>query len=212
MTEPDKPIEGVPGKPPVSEPGLPQTGPGALEEEHPAKTFDIEKGTKTAGTEGPTPMEVAGQAGAPQSVTPEALGQQSNQLQAKSQALTQALDEQTYAKLSDGQKSLLMTKANQYAQQMGHISTMTGGKFAPEELKAGTNPDLKKIIGWFNDATKTLQEGGGINEVAKDGKMSISDMMRVQARLNAADRAINFATAVVGKFSDALKQLGQTQI
>jgi hypothetical protein len=215
MTEgPIPPI--VPGKDKVTGPE-PMPGPDQkIEEEAPTKKFDIGagKGVETSTPQGISPADLPGQqaAQAAREVNPTSLQEQSGLLASKVEQFNKLLNEGTFNQLSDGQKGLLLTKAGQYAQQMQGISSLTGGKYKAPEIKSGDTATFEKVLGMLTSATNTLREGGGIGQLAEKKSMNTADMLRVQARILAADRTINFFTAVVGKFSDAIKTLGQTQI
>jgi hypothetical protein len=215
MTEgPIPPI--VPGKEKVTGPEQVPGPEQKIEEEAPTKKFDIGagKGVEAGATQGLSPVDLAGQqaAQAAREVNPTSLQEQSSLLANKVEQFNKLLNETTFNKLSDGQKGLLLTKAGQYAQQMQGISSLTGGKYKAPEIKSGDMAGFKQVMGMLMNATNTLREGGGIGQLADKKSMNTADMLRVQARILAADRTINFFTAVVGKFSDAIKTLGQTQI
>lgn len=201
--------ERIPGKEDVGVGGLPPGGLPQTPEELPSgKNFSQvmeEVGSKkTAENGGPTQVGMLHG----KEVSPQSLSDSLNNLKKSSNDLHDQLTDQRFNQMSDAQKNLVETKLSQFNKGVKGISKQVGLDY--QEPKA-TGGQLKTFLSWIT---------GGQHQIATvqdhlqllGPKMSPTDMMRAQAQLLAASRAINFATAVVGQGSNFIKTIMQTQI
>lgn len=158
-----------------------------------------------------SPMEL-GQTGQQQEVTPQTLQEGLQRVGEKSEALQGIITPSRYDELSTGQKSLLHTKLTQFSEHMKGLADQTGVAYQGEVPKGSAMQAAKTYIGWLTNGQATIQNVANQIGSAKPGSLSVADMLRAQAKLVAAERAINFASAVAGKGTDFIKQMMQTQI
>ncbi len=209
MTDP------IPGKEDITPAKLgPSEGQQMPEEMPSGKQFSeaMEQGGQTKATEGPSPLELAQTQGAEgKAVTPSTLNESLDGLKTASTSLQDQLTDQRFSQMSPGQKTLLTSKLNQFGQSVKGLSKQVGLDY---DVPKASGPALKQVstfLGWITGGQKqiaTVQD-----RLQSEGpKMSVTSMMRAQAQMLAASRAINFATAVVGQGSDFVKTIMQTQI
>jgi hypothetical protein len=164
---------------------------------------------------GPSPMELAGAAGAGGPASYSSINAQAAALQGNSQKLQAGLTDPVFNSMSDGQKSLIHTKLGQYLQNIQSASERMGSSYKPNIPSSDTAmSSIKSWVSMLADGSNQLSNFGGIvNSAQQNGKaMSAADMLRIQANMSSAERAINFCSAVVGKVTSAIQTLGQTQL
>ncbi|MBS0621476.1 MAG: hypothetical protein JSR80_00745 [Verrucomicrobia bacterium] len=208
--------ERIPGKEDVGVGGLPPKGIPETPEELPSgkdfsKVMEQMSSPQKAG-EAAGPMQLKlGAMEQGHAVSAHSLNESLNTLKQASTDLHDQLTDQRFKGLSDAQKSLLSTKLSQFNKSVQGLSKQVGIDYkAPEEAPPGPS-QLKTFLSWIT---------GGQHQIATvqdhlslmGSKMSPTDMMRAQAQMLAASRAINFATAVVGQGSNFIKTIMQTQI
>ncbi len=209
---PLKPLEGEGGKITPS-PGGPAGAPIGGESTKAFKPM-MEEG-QPAGLEpgtGTSPMDLV-RGGGPMGsteATPAALQGQMETLGKKTQLLQGEMTDTRYNELSPGQRALMEAKTGQLNDHMGAIANYTGTE-PPKGPEAGMN-QLQKWVGVLTGAQGQLSSASGALSVTDPSKLSPAKMMQVQARLMAADRTVNFMSAVVGKSVDFIKQMFQMQI
>ncbi|MGE3953705.1 MAG: hypothetical protein AB7F31_00720 [Parachlamydiales bacterium] len=142
--------------------------------------------------------------------TPGALQTMMETLSKKTGLLQGEMTDARYNELSPGQRALVEAKTGQLQGHMEAIANYTGTE-PPKGPDAGLG-QLKKWVGVLTGAQGELSSASGALSVANPGEISAAKMMQVQARLMAADRTINFMSAVVGKSVDFIKQIFQMQI
>ena len=214
MTDPNEsltdPLSGRSGvTPPQMQPPNQQVPP----EESTGKQFEIQQGTEaTSAEEAPSPMEIAAQGQAAQEITPEMLQANMNNLIQNAQGLHAQLTEERFNELTPGQKALLDAKLGQFNEGVKGMSQQVDVPYTEPEPKTPEG-GLKTYLNWLTqgqdqiaNSAKALQEKQGA------GQISVADMMRVQAKMMQAQRAINFASAVAGKGADFVKTMMQTQL
>ncbi len=163
------------------------------------------------GAEQVSPMELA-QTGQQQEVTPQTLQEGLRRVGDKTAALQGIITPERFDELSNGQKSLLHTKLTQFSEHMKGLADQTGVAYQGEAPKGSAMSAAKTYIGWLTNGQATIENVAKQIGSAKPGALSVADMLRAQAKLVAAERAINFASAVAGKGTDFIKQMMQTQI
>ncbi len=174
--------------------------------EVPGKDFKIKEGPEqTQQIEGTSPLELAKSSAQRGEVTTAALDEQLDRLGQKSKVLQNQLTEERFNQLTPGQKSLLSTKLNQFNK---NIETLSPEYKAKEK---GTNA-LKTYVGWLTEGQAQMQSIAKSLASPEAKEISTSAMLRAQAKLQAAERAINFATAVAAKGADFIKTMMQSQI
>jgi hypothetical protein len=158
-----------------------------------------------------SPMEL-GQVAQPQEVTPQTLQEGIQRIGDKTQTLQSIITPERFDELSPGQKSLLHMKLTQFSEHVKGLADQTGVPYQGEVPKGSAMQGLKTYIGWLTNGQATIQNVADQIGSSKPGSLSVADMLRAQAKLVAAERAINFASAVAGKGTDFIKQMMQTQI
>ena len=214
MTEPiDHPLH---PKEDITGPKLPPQGPQEVPDEVPSRTFPGvgEDATgQTTPTDMPSPMEVANsQAGGGQvQVTPDTLNDGIDRLNQKVDVLKTEVTPQRYDELSDAQKVLLHTKLGQFSNSIEGLSKRLGVPYTKPKSK-GLLDDAKTVLSWLTEGQNQLNSVAGNLAKKTPGEISVVSMLRAQAQLLAADRAINFASALVAKGADFITKIMQTQL
>ena len=207
----------VPEKPDISGAEIPPQGRQEIPDQAPSgKEFGplMEKGegiVTPEGTEQVSPMELA-QQGQQQEVTQQTLVEGLQRTNEKAATLLAIVTPERFDELSNGQKSLLHTKLTQFSEHVKGLADQTGVPYEGEVPKGSAMQAVKTYIGWLTNGQATIQNVAEQIGSAKPGSLSVADMLRAQAKLVAAERAINFASAVAGRGTDFIKQMMQTQI
>lgn len=199
---------GQPEKPP--EEGIP--------EESPTKPFDLhageEAGSPLTAADAGSPFDPAAAAGQQAGeVTQESLNAYANQIGDKVQGLQGQLTEERFAELTSGQRALLDKKVAQFHESVRGVAGQIGlEQKGPEKIDLSGLKELKPYLSYLTQGQQQLQHVASALGSHTKGQISVVGMLRAQAQLVAAERAINFASAVVGKGTDFIKTVMQTQI
>ncbi len=205
--------EKIPGQDDIRGPELgPQQQPEIPEQGASGKDFaaSMDTGAEAAkGATAPSPAEITG---AGREVTPQTLENGMNVVAKKAGAVEEQLTPERFNEMTSAQKTLLDTKLNQFTQHVKGLSEQVGASYdSPPEPSKGAKM-LEGFIGLLTHGQHQLQTVAQHMGKKSGGQISVADMLRAQAKLVAADRAINFASAVAGKATDFIKQIMQTQI
>lgn len=218
MTEPiDNPLIPTTGTEKISPAAMPPFKEQDIPEQTTTRPFEPLMSEPLTGEPppSPTPMQLA--AGNQQGqwseteVTPQSLHDGLDRLNQQVGNLKGELTSQRFSEMTNSQKALLKTKLNQFGQNVQGLSQRLGSHYTMPKPK-GLLDDVKTVINWLSEGQTQLQSVG--DEMAKKtkGQISVVSMLRAQAQLLAAERAINFATAIVSKGSDFISKIMQTQL
>lgn len=219
MTEPiENPLSQTPGSDAVSPVRMPPLAPGQeIPEEAPTRSFAPymeQQGAKPGAV--PSPMELAGyereRAGAAAEVNPESLNQGIKNLGQKVGGLKDELTPGRFGQLTDAQKILLNEKLGQFGQSVKGLSQRLGTPVQLPPAPKGVLSDVKTMLDWLTQGQQQLETVGQNMAKMPPGQISVVAMLRAQAQLLAADRAINFSTAIVSKGADFINKIMQTQL
>lgn len=216
LENPTPPITGTEKTAPVSLP--PYTEQEISQQTQPTtRTFEplMQQPVSTeTSSEMPSPMQLAAgeeKKGEESEVTAESLHDGLDRLNDKVGSLKEELTPNRFSEMSDAQKALLKTKLGQFGQSVQGLSHRLGVNYSVPQPK-GLLSDVRTVLDWLTHGQAQLSDIG--DQLAKKGKGTISvvSMLRAQAQLLAAERAINFATAIVSKGSDFISKIMQTQL
>jgi hypothetical protein len=168
--------------------------------------------TSTPAVGKPTPMELAkGGTLAAQEISPQVLQEQIDRLQKKTEALRTQLTQERLEELSPGQYKLFNKKIAKFHESIKGASKEVGLLYEPPK-ESEARKDIKTFLSWVTKGQSQLENIAASLSKGKQGEISVADMLRAQAQLTAAERAINFASAVVGQITRAIGQVMQQAV
>lgn len=217
MTNPiDKPSEAITGKKPIeSEKPLSQ----------PPSTFESymqgskggpaapQSSSPMAGAQGPSPMTIA-QGAASQTAPPtfDSLQAQSKNVQDTIGTVSQQLNTQNL-KLKRSQTHLLKNKLQDANDHIRAAGNQLGIQAPPIQMPSGGGP-VDRFLAYLGDGQdQMIAIQDKLKELsAKPGSITPAAMLLVQVKMNQASQEISYASALLSKIVDSLKQILSTQL
>ena len=217
MTNPiDKTPESITGKKPIeSEKPLSQP-PSTFESymEGSAGKAGAPKGvTPPTGAQGPSPMEVARGTLSPTAPpTFDSLQAQSKNVQDTMGTVSQQLNTQNL-KLKRSQTHLLKNKLQDVNDHIRAAANQLGIQAPPIQMPSGGGP-VDRFLAYLGDGQdQMISVQDKLKEFsAKPGSITPAAMMLVQVKMNQASQEISYASALLSKIVDSLKQILSTQL
>jgi hypothetical protein len=218
MSEPlENPLKPAVGEQRVEPIGMPVTPEQQIPEQAATRPFEpyMAQPVSPQPPQAPSPMELAAgepaARGAAAEVTPDSLHDGLDRLNRQVGTLKGELTPERFADLSEAQKALLKTKLGQFHQNIQGLSQRLGYSSAFPKPK-GLLDDVKTVLNWLTEGQSQIENVGSELAQKGKGKISVVAMLRAQAQLLAAERAVNFATAIVSKGSDFITKIMGTQL
>ncbi len=159
----------------------------------------------------PSPMELAAQMRSGEEVNLQTLSDRFSSLNSKIDTLNQSVTPQRFGEMTDAEKGFLLTQHDLFQQNVQGLSTQFGRTYTPPK-PGGLLADAKTFIDWLTKGQQQIKNVANDLATQTKGKISVVQMMRAQAKLLAAERAVSFASAVVSKGADFVTKMMQTQL